>query len=75
VTLLTGELLVHCPKIDMKVDVKKQCASCPDFKHASYRGLTVYVACSYGEEGREETETIQEDPDEEWKIEDAEAEE
>jgi len=51
-TLLTAELIVECPRANLKVKVKEKCQGepkCPHFKHFSYVGDKVYVVCSYGE--------------------------
>jgi len=51
-TLLLAELLVQCPKQNLKVKAKEQCQSepkCEHFKHFSYVGGKVYIVCSYGE--------------------------
>jgi len=51
-TLLLAELLVQCPKQNLKVKAKEQCEGipkCEHFKHFAYIGGKVYVVCSYNE--------------------------
>jgi len=51
-TLILAEILVKCPKQNLKVKAKEQCQGepkCEHFKHFSYVGDKVYVVCTYGE--------------------------
>jgi len=51
-TLILAEILVKCPKQNLKVNVKEQCLSeprCEHAKHFAFVGDKVYFVCSYGE--------------------------
>jgi len=45
--LLTGKLLVPCPRLDHEVDVRKDCIECKDFKHVAWQALKPLISCSY----------------------------
>mgnify|MGYP001596578423 CR=1 len=52
-TLLKADIIVSCPKTNLKVSVDKQCLGdprCPHYKHYAIQGNMYYVICSYKSE-------------------------
>ena len=62
-TLLT-QILVQCPRDQKQVDVKDVCqAPCQFYRHPAYRGLRMYVVCSFGEDPEKEVAVAEEPAD------------
>jgi len=45
--LLSGKLLVKCPKTGNEVNVRVTCMECSHYRHTSWEGLHPLIACTY----------------------------
>lgn len=45
--LLTGKIVVKCPRSGEEVAVDKKCVECDDYKHLGLKGAKVLVSCKY----------------------------
>lgn len=45
--VLSGKVLVSCPRSKEDVNVRKKCARCDYFKHITWNGLQPLIGCDY----------------------------
>lgn len=49
--MILAELLIKCPKENLKISVKEKCQGtppCPHYRHYAFVGGKIYVVCDYG---------------------------